>query len=1085
MNPKNSSVNKILNESAKLNKLAPVSKAVFARLTRIAQDTLNVPIAFISLVQEGREYIQYYSGPDIPQFLSSFDSFSRTILENNILEVNDTESDVRLTDYPAIKNHSYIRSYSAIPLIGQNQRRLGFFWVLNKSPRVLLANERELLDFLAESISSEVQTSLSLEVQSNEQRLLSILEGTNIGTWEWNVQTGDTVFNERWAEIVGYTLSELEPISIDTWMSLAHPDDLEHSGELLNKHFSGELEFYDCKARMRHKNGSWIWVHDRGRVVSRTDDGEPLIVSGTHADITLQMQAKQELESQRLFLENIFNSDVSAFIVINEDGRFTYANNEAIRVLGLQLNDSPKDNEATFDDPRWHITNIDGSEFPNDKLPFAVVSRTKQPVKDIKHAIRWPDGEWKALSVNGAPLLNAFGETEYVFAVRDITQQVLLEEALRESEAQFRSLVDNMPGVTYRCRYDEEWTMLYLSDKVDPLSGYPASDFIQNKVRSYDSVIHPDDKKMASIAVEKAIEEHTDWLIEYRVLHRDGSVQWAKEKGRPVYDKNGDVEHLDGFILNVTDDKSNRIELENQLSAFKALNDISSIAGTETLERLNLALALGSSYLGLELGIVSQIQESEYKVVAFTAPENAELKNGQTFALSNTYCDITLNANDVITIDEMKSSEYRGHPCYQSFTLESYIGVPLYVEGKRFGTLSFSSTTSRENSFRETEKQFIRLMARWVSTTLELKNQQATLERSEQRLRGLFELSPIGIALNDYETGAFVDLNAALLLSTGYTRDEFISLSYWDVTPREYEAEEFKQLKMLDTTSRYGPFEKEYIRKDGSRYPVCLHGMLVEDNSGRKLIWSIIEDISERKRNDEIKNQFVSTVSHELRTPISSITGSLQLLLGGATGELPKSAVEMIAIALKNSSRLSLLIDDILDLEKLLAGRIEWSIETLSVHSLFKDIIERNEPFAKRHNVTLSVEDIDPALEIDVDAQRFEQVITNLLSNAVKFSSSGDIVTLNAKKEELGVRISIIDRGEGIPEEFHPRVFEKFAQANASNTRKTGGTGLGLSICKEIVEQLGGTIDFESNPGGTVFNITFPYRNKTLGENNG
>lgn len=118
------------------------------------------------------------------------------------------------------------------------------------------------------------------------QRLAYILEGTNVGTWEWNVQTGETVFNERWAEIIGYTLAEIVPLSIETWMRLAHPDDLAVSGELLKRHFAGELPYYEHEARMRHKDGDWVWVLDRGKVATWTDDGKPLMMFGTHQDIT-------------------------------------------------------------------------------------------------------------------------------------------------------------------------------------------------------------------------------------------------------------------------------------------------------------------------------------------------------------------------------------------------------------------------------------------------------------------------------------------------------------------------------------------------------------------------------------------------------------------------------------------------------------------------------------------------------------------------------------------------------------------------------------------------------------------------------
>ncbi|MBY6072006.1 sensor domain-containing diguanylate cyclase [Marinobacter salsuginis] len=129
------------------------------------------------------------------------------------------------------------------------------------------------------------------------RRLENTITGTRTGTWEWNVSTGETLFNERWAEIVGYTLEELAPISIETWMKLAHPEDLERSSELLEKHFSGELPYYECEARMRHKLGHWVWVLDRGRVLSWSDDGKPLMMHGTHQDIS---QLKQNEEKLRI-----------------------------------------------------------------------------------------------------------------------------------------------------------------------------------------------------------------------------------------------------------------------------------------------------------------------------------------------------------------------------------------------------------------------------------------------------------------------------------------------------------------------------------------------------------------------------------------------------------------------------------------------------------------------------------------------------------------------------------------------------------------------------------------------------------------
>ena len=133
------------------------------------------------------------------------------------------------------------------------------------------------------------------ELADKQQRLSNLIEGTHLGTWEWNVQTGETAFNPRWAEMLGYTLDELAPLSIDTWLKLTHPDDLNRSGALLKQHFAGELPFYECEARMRHKDGQWVWIHDLGKVLSRAADGEPLLMSGFHRDITERKDNERRL----------------------------------------------------------------------------------------------------------------------------------------------------------------------------------------------------------------------------------------------------------------------------------------------------------------------------------------------------------------------------------------------------------------------------------------------------------------------------------------------------------------------------------------------------------------------------------------------------------------------------------------------------------------------------------------------------------------------------------------------------------------------------------------------------------------------
>lgn len=234
-------------------------------------------------------------------------------------------------------------------------------------------------------------------------------------------------------------------------------------------------------------------------------------------------------------------------------------------------------------------------------------------------------------------------------------------------------------------------------------------------------------------------------------------------------------------------------------------------------------------------------------------------------------------------------------------------------------------------------------------------------------------------------------------------------------------------------------------------------------------------DISERKKTEQLKNEFISVVSHELRTPLTSIIGSLAMLDGGVAGQLPLQAKTLIAIAYRNSDRLIRLINDILDMEKIASGKMVFDCKVYEVMALVRRSLQINHGYAEQYGVRLVLTEVLPGAQVYVDGDRFEQVLSNLFSNAAKFSPSGGMVEICVYQLDTMVRIAVQDSGPGIPPEFRLRVFEKFAQADSSDTRQKGGTGLGLSICKEIISRMNGTIDFISEPGkGTTFFFDLP-----------
>jgi signal transduction histidine kinase len=225
-----------------------------------------------------------------------------------------------------------------------------------------------------------------------------------------------------------------------------------------------------------------------------------------------------------------------------------------------------------------------------------------------------------------------------------------------------------------------------------------------------------------------------------------------------------------------------------------------------------------------------------------------------------------------------------------------------------------------------------------------------------------------------------------------------------------------------------------------------------------------------------VKSQFVSVVSHELRTPLTSIKGSLDLINSGQIGPVHPQVRPLVDMASKNSRRLAHLIDDLLDLQKIEAGEMSFKLDHVDVTALLDEAIQSHQGLAEKFNVTLE-RDMSEAVPLFVkgDESRLMQVLANMISNAAKFSSDGGEVTVGAKLIDSRIRIFVTDRGAGIPPGAKEKVFGRFSQLDSSDQRRTGGTGLGMNISREIVEAMGGAIDYESELGvGTTFYVDLP-----------
>lgn len=310
----------------------------------------------------------------------------------------------------------------------------------------------------------------------------------------------------------------------------------------------------------------------------------------------------------------------------------------------------------------------------------------------------------------------------------------------------------------------------------------------------------------------------------------------------------------------------------------------------------------------------------------------------------------------------------------------------------------------------------------------------------------------------------------------GFMTEQVLGLPILLLIPENRQFEGRKVLALVTQGEILQNYDTVCQRADGTEIDTSVALSPIVDTEGEVVGASIIaRDITESKKLERLKSEFVSTVSHELRTPLTSIRGALGLIFGKYSSELSAKTLNLLEVANRNSERLSLLVNDILDLEKIDSGSVDFQFCDMDVERFIQRAIEENQGFADQHQVYLHFDSIGSGLQIRGDENRLMQVMANLLSNGIKFSPPGEKLIIKLEEFDHHIRIGVIDTGPGIPEEFRSQIFQRFAQADSSDARKKGGTGLGLSISKAIIERHYGSLEYDSEVGrGSEFSVKLP-----------
>lgn len=398
------------------------------------------------------------------------------------------------------------------------------------------------------------------------RRLRMIIDGSGVGTWEWNPQSGQMRVNERWAQIVGHTLQELQPVSSDTFLQLVHPDDMRHSDAALAAHFAGETAHYECLVRMRHRDGHWVWVQDRGRVYEWDGQGAPLWMAGAHADVSDLQQARQEVAGARQRLQSIVDaSDEVAVIVSDAQGMITLFNSGAERLLGYRAEEVVGQASPVLfhevQEVQMFLASLPAEEVQGLDL-FAVLSaRAREHTYSRQWTFLRKDGQHRQVRLSISALSDARGDiTGFVGMATDVTEVLQARAEARLAEEKFAGAFTSAALGMALVSLEGRW--LDVNEALCRILGYSRSELLQV---DFQRLTHPQDLDTDLSLVQDLLRgERAHYHLDKRYIARDGVIIWARLSVSLVRDERGDPLH---FVSQIQDVSAQRASEQRLLEA--------------------------------------------------------------------------------------------------------------------------------------------------------------------------------------------------------------------------------------------------------------------------------------------------------------------------------------------------------------------------------------------------------------------------------------------------------------------------------------------------------------------------------------
>ncbi|MBK1695219.1 hypothetical protein CKO09_10805 [Chromatium weissei] len=891
---------------------------------------------------------------------------------------------------------------------------------------------------MTKDLSETKQVELALREAEKTRQLA--LAAAQVGVWSGDLKKNAWVWDRRFTRMFG--LPDDTPATTELWATLLHPEDRDAVLKEFTAALRCEKEF-EVEYRALWANGSIRFILAQGKT-SVDEHDQPIRIDGVVFDRTELRCAEAAVKAAQAYNALILNSAGEGIIGLDTVGHISFCNRAAAQMLGYQV-------ESLHGLSLQVITRSEAL-----LTDLTTEQRCEGERRQIDDALFWRENNSSfPVEAVAVPLCQAEQWLGSVVVFKDISERKETALALAAREQHFRNLVDTIPGTVYRCLLDEFWTMLFISDEVERLTGYPATDFINNAVRTFASLIHPDDTQLVEMKIGAAVAARQTYTIEYRVIDRGGNIRFVYERGQASYTESGTTVNLAGTVIDITDRK--RMET------------------TLTEERAQLKSLLDTTPLGVAISVRGIIRFANAKFL-----EMVEIEIGQPAAAMYVDPDERPIIMERLIRDgrvENYELQQYGHKHQPRDMLANFMAFNYQGEAGVLG---------------------------WLLDITDRKQSEERLRESEARLEAAASAANLG--LWDYfpQCGeVFINANFATMLGhlpalLRETDDKWARISGgWNflqqqIHPDDRECASTRLRAHFDGET--AAYRAEYrsrcadggwkwlldagqvIERDAAGQPTRMVGIRADIDNLKQLQEDLEQALLIAEDATRAKSDFLANMSHEIRTPMNAIIGMSHLALQTELDQKQHNYIEKVH---RSAEALLGIINDILDFSKIEAGKLDMEAIDFRLEDVMDNLANLVGLKAEEKGVELMF-DLHSGVPTALigDPLRLGQILINLGNNAVKFTEQGGEIVVSVTTDALTdeavlLHFAVRDSGIGMSAEQQAHLFQSFSQADMSTTRKYGGTGLGLAISKRLTDMMGGKIWVESTPGlGSTFAFT-------------